>query len=74
MPIPDFQTIMLPLLKHISDGKKYSNREITEALDRHFGLTPEERSTLLPGGRQKVFHSRVAWAKTHSLRGCGQGA
>ena len=65
MPIPDFQTIMLPLLKHISDGKKYSNREITEALARHFHLTPEERSTLLPSGRQKVFDNRVAWAKAH---------
>jgi len=74
MPIPDLQTVMLPLLKHISDGKKYSNSEITEALARHFHLTPEERNTLLPSGRQKVFDNRVAWAKTHSLRGCGQGA
>jgi len=32
MAIPDFQTIMLPLLQHIGDGQEYSNREITEAL------------------------------------------
>ncbi len=65
MPIPDFQTIMLPLLRHISDGKKYSNREITESLAGHFRLAPEERNTLLPSGRQKVFDNRVAWAKAH---------
>ncbi len=65
MPIPDFQTIMRPLLKHISDGKKYSNREITESLAEHFQLTAEERNTLLPSGRQKVFDNRVAWAKAH---------
>jgi len=65
MPIPDFQSIMLPLLKHISDGKEYSNHEITDAMARYFRLTPEERSTLLPSGRQKVFINRVAWAKAH---------
>jgi len=65
LPIPDFQTIMLPFLRHIFDGKDYSNREITDGLARHFRLTPEERNTLLPSGRQKVFENRVAWAKAH---------
>ena len=55
MTIPDFQTIMLPLLKHISDGKEHNNKEIIEALADHFQLTQEERSRLLPSGRQKVF-------------------
>jgi len=65
MPIPDFQSIMLPLLKHISDGQKYSNHEITDAMARHFRLTPEEQNALLPSGRQKVFSNRIAWAKAH---------
>ncbi len=63
MPIPDFQTIMLPLLRHVSDGKEYTNSGITDALAQHFRLTPEEQRALLPSGRQKVFANRVAWAK-----------
>ena len=63
MTIPDFQTIMQPLLKHISDGNEHTNKEITEALADHFQLTQEERSRLLPSGRQKVFTNRVAWSK-----------
>jgi len=63
LSIPDFQTIMLPLLHHIADGKEYSNREITEHLVEHFQLTEEERNKLLPCGRQRLFLNRVAWAK-----------
>ncbi len=42
MTIPDFQTIMLPLLKHISDGNEHTNKEITEALADYFQLTQED--------------------------------
>jgi len=54
---------MLPLLRHIDDGKEHSNREITQALAEHFQMSQEELNRLLPSGRQKVFTNRVAWAK-----------
>ena len=63
MTIPDFQTIMLPLLQHMSDGKEHFNRELTETLADYFQLTEEERNKLLPSGKQKVFTTRVAWSK-----------
>ena len=63
MTIPDFQTIMLPLLRHIADGKEHSIKEITEAMADYFQLTEEERSQLLPSGKQKIFTNRVAWSK-----------
>ena len=63
MAIPDFQTIMLPLLQHIGDGQEYSNREITEALADYFQLNEEERNELLPSGTQKKLKNRIAWAK-----------
>lgn len=63
MSIPDFQSIMLPLLRHIADGKEHSNRGITQALAEHFQLSREDLNRLLPSGRQKVFTNRVAWAK-----------
>ena len=63
MTIPNYQVIMPVLLQHIADGEEHSNREITEAMADHFGLSEEERIRLLPSGNQKVFTNRVAWAK-----------
>lgn len=65
MPIPDFQSVMLPLLRHLADGRERSNQETLEALAEEFGLSQEERQELLPSGRQPIFTNRVAWAKVH---------
>jgi len=65
MPIPDFQSVMRPLMDVISDGKEHSIRETLDRLGDHFELTDEERKQPLPSGRQEVFTNRVAWAKTH---------
>lgn len=65
MPIPDFQSLMLPLLRHLEDGRERSNQETLEALAEEFGLSQQEREELLPSGRQPIFTNRVAWAKVH---------
>jgi len=65
MAIPDFQSIMLPLLKYLEDKKEHHIREAIEMLSQQFGLTPEERKELLPSGQQYVFDNRVAWARTY---------
>jgi restriction system protein len=65
MSIPDFQTIMRPLLEFSSDGKPHSLREARESLANKFELTDEEKKALLPSGRQEVFVNRVAWAKVY---------
>jgi restriction system protein len=65
MPIPDFQSIMLPLLKILADGKVYKYREIFEALVREFLVTEAERKEMLPSGQQEIFSNRVGWAKTY---------
>jgi restriction system protein len=63
MPIPDFQTIMLPLLDFCNDGEVHTSREAYDALAKRFNLTEEERSTLLSSGKQPLFHNRVLWAR-----------
>ncbi|MBI1765391.1 MAG: restriction endonuclease [Acidobacteria bacterium] len=68
MPIPDFQTLMLPLLRHLSDGVERINQETIDALANEFNLTDAERTQLLPSGQQTVFRNRVAWAKAHFKR------
>ena len=65
MAIPDFQSIMLPLLNFCADGQEHTNREAIEALSEHFGLIEEEQKQLLPSGQQRVFDNRVAWARAH---------
>ena len=65
MAIPDFQTVMLPFLETLQDGKERTMRELTEQLARRFKLTEEERQEHLPSGPQSLFYNRVAWAKTH---------
>jgi len=65
MAIPDYQSIMLPLLKFIGDGKERSLREAIEHLGSEFALSDEERKELLPSGRQATFDNRVGWARTY---------
>lgn len=65
MSIPDFQSIMLPLLKILGDGKIYKYREILELLVAEFQVTEAERKEMLPSGQQEIFDNRVGWAKTY---------
>lgn len=65
MTIPDFQTIMLPLLKFASDSEEHRFRDAVEALSDYFDLNVEERLELLPSGRYPVFDNRVGWASTY---------
>ena len=63
--IPDYQSIMLPLLRQVSDKGEYKFRDIIEGLAKQFGLTDDERKELLPSGVQPIFDNRVGWAKTY---------
>jgi len=65
MAIPDYQSIMLPLLKLVSDGREYYLRDIIEKLADKFNLSEEERKELLPSGQQSIFSNRVGWARTY---------
>jgi restriction system protein len=65
MTIPDYQTIMLPLLQYIKDEKEYSLRDVIDGLADYFKLTTEERNELLPSGTQSLFYNRVGWARTY---------
>lgn len=63
--IPDFQSLMLPLLKAVADGKEFKTSDITKQLANEFKLTDEERKQLLASGRQTIFNNRVGWAMTY---------
>ena len=63
--IPDFQTLMLPFMQHIADGKEHSTTETLDSLVQQFKLTEEELNQYLPSGNQRTFYNRVFWAKAH---------
>ena len=65
MPIPDYQTAMLPLLKLASDGAEHRFRDAVEQLAKFYGLSDAERSELLPSGTAPLFDNRIGWARTY---------
>jgi len=65
MAIPDYQTIMLPLLKLVKAEGPISNQSAIEKISDEFKLTKEERLELLPSGQQEKITNRVIWARTY---------
>lgn len=65
MAVPDFQSIMLPLLHQVADRKEHTLKSLVNGLADHFNLTEDERAELLPSGRQSRFYNRVIWASTY---------
>lgn len=65
MPIPDYQTLMLPLLRFACDGREHRARDAVEALAKEFSLSDEELSVMLPSGTAPLFNNRVAWSRTY---------
>ena len=68
MAIPDFQTLMLPLLKVLADKREYAMREVTTLLSDQFQLTEDERNLSSAVSGQGVMYNRTAWAKTYLKR------
>jgi restriction system protein len=64
MAVPDFQTLMLPVLSAAEDGEA-NIVDVRTKLAEKFRLTPEELNQLLPGGRQTTFANRIGWARTY---------
>ncbi len=65
MAIPDFQTVMLPFLSQLKDGKEYKLSQLVEFLSDHFKLSTEERQLMLASGQQEVIRNRAGWARTY---------
>jgi restriction system protein len=65
MTIPDYQSIMLPLLRLAGDRVQHKFRDAVEHLAQEFGLTADERSEMLPSGTAFLFDNRVGWACEH---------
>ena len=68
MPVPDFQSLMLPTLKSLWGGGETPNSEIRARIATAEGLKREDMQEMLPSGRQTVYTNRVSWAIYHMER------
>ncbi len=62
MAIPDYQTLMLPVLRAAAEGEK-KVADVADLIADQIGLSSEERGAMLPSGRQRLLHNRVHWSK-----------
>ena len=65
MTIPDFQSLMRPVLAHLADGDLHRSREVRTSMADLHDLTEAERAELLPSRRQRTFDNRVGWSLTY---------
>lgn len=69
--IPDFQTLMRPILATLADGQEWPVSALREEVGRQFHLSDEDLAALLPSGRDRTFRNRVGWAITYLAKtGC----
>jgi len=64
MQIPDYQTVMLPLLEYLADEKEHALREVVKSLAIYFKLSEQQKNETLPGGTKK-FANKVGWASKY---------
>src|SRR5579872_1094875 len=65
MGIPDYQTLMLPMLKIAADGQEHHIRDVINKLGAELSVTENERRERLPSGVDFIFDNRVGWARTY---------
>jgi restriction system protein len=65
LPIPDYQSFMRPVLALVADGKEHDSKAVISSLADQLQLTEEERSVLLPSGKQTLLANRIHWAITY---------
>lgn len=62
--VPDYQSLMLPLLQALADGQTYRMRDIKQHLAATLQLSDEDLATRLPSG-VNIFSDRLNWARTY---------
>ena len=62
MPIPDYQLLMLPVLRFAGDRKEHSVSEFRQRVAAEFNLSEQELAERLASDSQTVFANRIGWA------------
>jgi restriction system protein len=65
MTIPDYQSLMRPLLAFGADGKEKNINDAINGIAKQLNLSEEELHQLVSSGKQTIFSNRVHWARTY---------
>lgn len=66
MAVPDYQSLMLPLLRFAGEKKgEMSVGEAVDALAKTLSLTDKDLKEMLPSGIMSTFVNRIGWASTY---------
>lgn len=68
MTIPDYQTLMLPVLRACADGRDHATPALVAAMADHFKLDEDERRQTIPSGGQTLINCRTQWAITYMVQ------
>jgi restriction system protein len=66
--VPQYHTLMLPLLKVMGTGSEMNTNQIRDAVAEHLGLSTEALSERLPSGTQTAYDNRMGWARTYLFK------
>jgi restriction system protein len=67
MGVPDFQSLMIPVLMATADGE-ISASDLRDRVAESVKLSEEDLKEMLPSGRQTTFGNRTAWANVFLQR------
>ena len=67
MPVPDYQSLMLPCLKAFADGREVKIFKVREQVAISESLTDHDLREMLPSGVQSIFANRVSWAMGYMM-------
>jgi restriction system protein len=62
--VPDFESLMYPVLNSARNGE-VGISDVVRKLEEELNLSDEDRSSMLPSGKQTRFSNRVNWAKSY---------
>ena len=65
MAVPDYQSLMHPVLAEHADGREKSLSAMRESVSKHLALTAEDLAEVLPSGRQTRYNNRANWAHVY---------
>jgi len=66
MAVPDYQSLMLPLLRFAAEqDAEISTGDAIDALGSRLGLPEGDLKEMLTSGQQSTFANRIAWAATY---------
>jgi hypothetical protein len=66
MAVPDYQTLMLPLLSQLAEQHEaVLLRNLADPISDRLGLAEEDRAERTPSGQEDLFLNRLSWARTY---------